>query len=53
MDYYKCEICKKSFNEFEMDFKKAQKDKNIVCEKCRSEAKLIKNNFILKTEAFK
>lgn len=35
MDYYKCENCGKVFDEFEMNFKAAQKDKKTLCRKCR------------------
>lgn len=39
MDYYKCESCKKSFDEFEMNYKAAQEDKKILCESCRDKLK--------------
>lgn len=35
MDYYKCEKCQEVFDEFEMNFKEAQKDKKTLCDNCR------------------
>ena len=37
MDYYKCEQCGKTFDEFEMNYKAAQTDKKCLCGDCRSE----------------
>lgn len=35
MDYYKCEVCKTVFDEFEMNYRSTQEDKQILCNKCR------------------
>ena len=35
MDKYDCESCGESFDEFEMNFKAAQKDKRCLCSCCR------------------
>lgn len=35
MDWYKCESCGKSFNEFEMNYREAQIDKKCLCRECR------------------
>lgn len=35
MDIYQCEKCKKIFDEFEMNYKEAQKDKKELCRECR------------------
>ena len=35
MDYYKCDECGKVFDEFEMNYKEAQKDKKTLCRECR------------------
>lgn len=35
MDYYKCEQCGKTFDEFEMNYKAAQLDKKCLCRDCR------------------
>ena len=35
MDYYKCEECRKVFDEFEINFKETQIDKKILCRNCR------------------
>ena len=35
MDYYKCEQCGKSFDEFEMDYAATQMDKKTLCDLCR------------------
>jgi DNA-directed RNA polymerase subunit RPC12/RpoP len=37
MDYYKCENCGKIFDEFEMNFKRAQDTKETLCRKCIKE----------------
>lgn len=34
MDYFKCENCGKTFNEFKMDFNKASKFGKTLCRKC-------------------
>ena len=36
MDYYICEECGKRFDEFEMNFRLAQKDKKCLCRECRN-----------------
>lgn len=35
-DYYKCIKCGKVFDEFEMNYKAAQQDKQCLCRDCRS-----------------
>lgn len=37
-DKYKCENCGKVFDEFEMNYREAQKDKKCLCKDCRLEA---------------
>jgi hypothetical protein len=55
MDIYKCERCNEIFDEFEMNYKQAQIDKQCLCDECRKitreeqmefEAEMSKNLYI-------
>jgi len=39
MDYYKCEKCGCTFDEFEMNYVAAETDKKCLCRKCRDKLK--------------
>ena len=41
-DYYKCEQCGKVFDEFEMNYRDAQLDKQCLCRECRKKLLPIK-----------